>query len=163
MKRVVVLILIIALVIGAAIAFASRRDGEMPFEQNKQNTQDTTPEASRPGSTSPDSTNTASKDGTYKEYSDQAVTNADGSVWIFFHAPWCPQCRALELDIQQRGVPSGLTILKTDYDSSTQLRQKYGVTLQTTVVRVDKQGNELGKFVAYDDPTLTAVADALGM
>lgn len=80
---------------------------------------------------------------------------------LFFHAPWCPQCRSVESDILAQGVPDGLTIIKVDYDSRQDLRQQYGVTLQTTFVEVDADGTELQKHVAYDDPRLDAVVAAM--
>lgn len=95
--------------------------------------------------------------GTYVNYSEQALATTEGTRLLFFHASWCPQCRKLEADITAKGVPEGVTILKVDYDSSQALRQKYGVTLQTTMVRIDESGNLVKKFVAYDDPSLDAV------
>ncbi|MDQ3123640.1 MAG: thioredoxin family protein [bacterium] len=95
--------------------------------------------------------------GSYREYSEEALAEASGSKLLFFHAPWCPQCRALEQDIQSKGVPEGQTIFKVDYDSNQALRQKYGVTIQTTFVLVNDQGELSKKFVAYDDPTLQSV------
>ncbi len=64
--------------------------------------------------------------GVYADYTDGAVANADGRVLLFFHAPWCPQCRSVEADILADGVPAGVTILKVDFDSRTDLRQQYG-------------------------------------
>lgn len=95
--------------------------------------------------------------GKYVDYSQGALASTAGTKLIFFHAPWCPQCRAIEADIKQEGVPAGVTIFKADYDSSQALRQQYGVTIQTTVVRVDDQGNLVKKYVAYDEPSLAAV------
>ena len=99
--------------------------------------------------------------GAYVEYSDDAIAQAEGRVLLFFHAPWCPQCRSVESDILAEGVPDGVTIIKVDYDSRQDLRQRYGVTLQTTFVEVDADGAELQKHVAYDDPHLDAVVAAM--
>jgi thiol-disulfide isomerase/thioredoxin len=99
--------------------------------------------------------------GAYVEYSDDAIAQAEGRVLLFFHAPWCPQCRSVESDILAQGVPDGVTIIKVDYDSRQDLRQQYGVTLQTTFVEVDAEGTELQKHVAYDDPHLDAVIAAM--
>jgi len=99
--------------------------------------------------------------GNYTAYNDGIVASTPGTKILFFHAPWCPQCRALETDIKQDGVPSGVTIIKVDYDSNQQLRQKYGVTIQTTMVKVDDNGDLVEKYVAYDDPTLDAVVKEL--
>jgi thiol-disulfide isomerase/thioredoxin len=88
---------------------------------------------------------TMSKTG-YIAYSPDAITaNADGTNIIFFHAPWCPTCKAAEVDINANlsGVPAKFNILKTDFDTSTSLKQKYGVTSQSTFVKVDKDGNKI--------------------
>jgi thiol-disulfide isomerase/thioredoxin len=99
--------------------------------------------------------------GTYTAYSAEAVAKTAGRKILFFHAPWCPQCRALEQSIQSETIPAKVTIFKVDYDSSTTLRQKYGVTIQTTLVEVDSNGNLIQKYVAYDTPSLDAVVKAL--
>jgi thiol-disulfide isomerase/thioredoxin len=112
-------------------------------------------------SPSPDATAPTTSPGVYVEYSDDAIARAEGRVLLFFHAPWCPQCRSVEADILAEGVPAGVTIIKVDYDSRQDLRQRYGVTLQTTFVEVDADGTELQKHVAYDDPHLDAVIAAM--
>lgn len=99
--------------------------------------------------------------GAYVDYEAGSIERTTGTKLLFFYAPWCPQCRSLESDIKQSGVPAGVTVLKVDYDSNQKLRQKYGVTLQTTMVRVDDAGNMISKFVAYEDPTMSAVTRAL--
>jgi len=100
---------------------------------------------------------TTAEPGKYADYSAAALAETKGTKLIFFHAPWCPQCRDLEADIKKQGVPDGVTIFKADYDTNQALRQKYGVTIQTTVVRVDDNGNLVKKYVAYDEPTLASV------
>ncbi len=95
--------------------------------------------------------------GIYDEYSTENVARAEGDVYLFFHAPWCPQCRAIESDIKEQGVPDDITILKVDYDSNQSLRQKYGVTIQTTFVKVTKDGDFVAKYVAYNEPTFDSV------
>lgn len=117
-----------------------------------------TPTAESTPSLAPTATATA---GAYVEYSDDAIAQAKGRVLLFFHAPWCPQCRSVESDILAQGVPDGVTIIKVDYDSRQDLRQQYGVTLQTTFVEVDADGAEVQKHVAYDDPHLDAVVAAM--
>ena len=107
--------------------------------------------------TSVPATSVPATSGTYVDYDSSAIANAKGTVLLFFHAPWCQQCRLIESDILAVGVPTGVTIVKVDYDSHQDLRQKYGVTLQTTFVEVDSSGTELQKYVAYDDPRLSVV------
>lgn len=99
----------------------------------------------------------ATTGGSYVDYSDDFIQATSGTKILFFHAPWCPQCRELEADIRARGVPEGVTIAKVDYDSSQRLRQNYGVTLQTTLVKIDDDGNLIAKYIAYDNPDLAAV------
>lgn len=99
--------------------------------------------------------------GTYTEYSASKVASTNDIKLLFFHASWCPQCRQLEASIDTTGVPEGVTIFKVDYDSNQELRQKYEVTLQTTIVKIDNDGNKVDSFVAYDDPSLEAVKQAL--
>ncbi|WP_395639818.1 thioredoxin family protein [Pseudolysinimonas sp.] len=108
-----------------------------------------------------DSSTPSATAGTYLDYSEAAVAAAEGRVLLFFHASWCPQCRAIEDDILAQGVPAGVTILHVDYDSNQALRQRYGVTLQTTFVEVDSSGDPLQSHVAYDDPSLDAVVAAM--
>jgi thiol-disulfide isomerase/thioredoxin len=98
--------------------------------------------------------------GAYVEYADGIVAKTAGTKVLFFHASWCPNCRALEKDINASAIPAGLTIIKVDFDNSLDLRQKYGVTLQTTVVYVDDDGSELGKKVLSEDPSLDALVAA---
>jgi thiol-disulfide isomerase/thioredoxin len=87
--------------------------------------------------------------GRYVEWADYDADRsayADSEVVLFFHAPWCPSCRATEESIDADGVPDGLTLVKVDFDSATELRQKYGVTYQHTYVQVDPDGTALKKW-----------------
>jgi thiol-disulfide isomerase/thioredoxin len=95
--------------------------------------------------------------GRYAVYTPEGVSSTKGTKILFFYATWCPQCRALEADIKAGKIPDDVTIFKVDYDNNQSLRQKYGVSLQTTLVKVDDTGTLLKKFVAYDEPTLRAL------
>lgn len=111
-----------------------------------------------PASETPSSTGSSpGSAGAYIDYSQEQLASTSGTKILFFHAPWCPQCRQLESEIRAGPLPDGTTIFKVDYDTNQALRQKYGVTLQTTLVKVDDQGNLVEKYVAYDDPTLAAL------
>lgn len=93
--------------------------------------------------------NQTSATGSYEAYSaDKIAQAADGTVVLFFHAAWCPSCRALNANIEanRSEIPSGVSILKADYDEETELRKKYGVTTQHTLVQVDKDGNLIKKW-----------------
>lgn len=83
--------------------------------------------------------------GSYQAYDAAKVTSAaqSGKAVLFFYAPWCPTCRGTDADITKNStsIPSGVAIFKTDYDSSSDLKKKYGVTTQHTFVQVDANGN----------------------
>ena len=99
--------------------------------------------------------------GRYVDYSSELVSSTPGDKLLFFHAPWCSQCQDLEADIEASELPKGVTVFKVDYDSNQDLRQKYGVTIQTTVVKVDDEGEKIDSYVAYEEPTFDSVANAL--
>lgn len=89
------------------------------------------------------------KVGSYETYSADKITRAEtGDVVLFFHASWCPSCRGLDSSIESnlKSIPEGVSILKTDYDKETELKKKYGVTYQHTLVQVDKDGSMIKKW-----------------
>lgn len=98
--------------------------------------------------------NEVSKPGTYEEYSANKILEKgeNGRVLLFFYASWCPSCRSLDKDINKNlsNIPNGLTILKTNYDKEDELKAKYKVTYQHTLVEVDKDGNILKKWTGGD-------------
>lgn len=85
------------------------------------------------------------------EFAEQAAARAGTKVVYFFHASWCPTCRATEQAIARDGIPAGLTVVKVDYDDETDLRKQYGVTTQHTFVQVDPSGAELAKWTGSED------------
>lgn len=88
--------------------------------------------------------------GSYEPYDASKLAMAkDGRVVLFFRASWCPTCRTLDADIKKNisAIPAGVTILDVDYDRYTDLRKRYGITTQHTLVQVDADGEELGKWV----------------
>ncbi len=91
------------------------------------------------------------KAGSYEAYSPEkiALASANGDVVLFFRAMWCPSCRALDADLNAnlKNIPANLTILHVDYDNSTDLKRKYGVTIQHTIVQVDKDGTLIKKWL----------------
>lgn len=119
-----------------------------------------TKEADLPAATAELPTPSASP-GKYIEYSDDALGTTTGTKLLFFHAPWCPQCRDLDESITTSTIPDNTTIFKVDYDSNQALRQKYGVTIQTTIVKLDQNNNKQDSYVAYQSPTFDKVKAAL--
>jgi thiol-disulfide isomerase/thioredoxin len=117
-----------------------------------------TPEAS---ADTMDDADAAPAEGAYLDYEDGAIEATAGPKALFFHATWCPKCRALDDDLKTQGAPDGLTVFKVDYDSRTDLRQQYGVTLQTTIVFVDDAGEKISSVVLYDDPSVESLVAAI--
>jgi thiol-disulfide isomerase/thioredoxin len=99
------------------------------------------------------------KVGSYEVYASEKVALASTThhVVLFFRAGWCPTCKALDDDIKANlsKIPSSLTILDVNYDDSTALKIKYGVTYQHTFVQVDKDGKLIKKWSG--SPTLSAL------
>lgn len=154
-KKLIIIITVLVLAAGG-IAFAALNKDEMASQRtDSENASQETP-SSQPSPAAPDDS-TPQAAGAYVDYSSEVIANTSGTKILFFHAPWCPQCRALEASIKEEGVPSGVTIIKVDYDSNQKLRQQYGVTIQTTLVKVDDNGQSVEKYVAYDEPNIDSV------
>jgi thiol-disulfide isomerase/thioredoxin len=102
---------------------------------------------------------TMMKAGSYEAYASEKVilASATHDVVLFFRASWCSICRAVDADIKANlsKIPSSLSILDVNYDNSTALKKKYGVTYQHTFVQVDKDGNLIKKWSG--SPTLSAL------
>lgn len=95
--------------------------------------------------------------GSYEAYDPAKIVRAnEGRVVLFFHASWCPTCRAFKNDVSNNleNIPDGMTILEVNYDTETALKQKYGITYQHTYVEVDADGNALNTWSG--SPTLEA-------
>ncbi len=97
--------------------------------------------------------------GRYTDYSEDKVDDYAATI-LFFHASWCVECRGFEMAINSKGVPDDVQILKIDYDSSQDLRQRYGVTIQSTFVRVDKNGDKQKSWTGYGkEKTVDAILE----
>lgn len=88
--------------------------------------------------------------GRYADFSaDRQSQEEYATTILFFYATWCPECRAFDQAIQSSSIPDGVQILRINYDENVALRQKYGVTIQTTFVSTASDGTELKKWVGY--------------
>ncbi|MDD5165182.1 MAG: thioredoxin family protein [Candidatus Pacebacteria bacterium] len=140
---------VVVIIIGVYVSMSNKDDAMI---QNK--VEDTT--MMKADTTKSD---TMMKVGSYEAYAPEKVMLASSThdVVLFFRAGWCPTCRAVDADIKVNlsKIPSSLSILDVNYDDSTALKQKYGVTYQHTFVQVDKDGNLIKKWSA--SPTLSAI------
>ncbi len=151
---------LVVIIISAAIAYAlTTGDAAAPPPHTSTNNPAHTTETPAPSTPK-----TTPVKGAYIAYSDQAFADhATARRILFFHADWCPQCRALDASLRSGGVPDGTIIYKLNYDTNQSLRSRYTVTLQTTFVEVDTTGAKVKSYVAYDTPTRNAVIGAFGL
>lgn len=78
----------------------------------------------------------------------KATVNNGKAVLFFAALKWCPSCQAADKDLKENfdKVPSDVSILKVDYDTAKELKQKYAITMQDTFVQVDNQGKEITRW-----------------
>ena len=83
----------------------------------------------------------------YNEQQALAAAQGEGKSVLFFHAAWCPTCRRLDSDISrnQDKIPENVRIFKVNYDTASDLKRKYNVRGQHTLVSIDTNGD--GTFV----------------
>lgn len=84
------------------------------------------------------------KNGQYTVYNSGVIGNGEESV-LFFHAAWCPACKANNQKLNDWYGSSDFSrsVYKIDFDTATDLRSKYRVTGQDTFILIDGAGNEL--------------------
>ena len=153
MNKNIILGGVVVIAIVAFVVLSS--SGKEKQEVNTKNVSDTT-NVQNEGVVNSNGVNTVA--GSYEAYTPEKLAFAEtGNVVLFFAASWCPSCRALEKDIKENlsNIPTDLKILKVDYDNSQELKQKYGVTTQHTLVQVNKDGNMISKWSG--SPTLSSL------
>lgn len=152
-KNLSILAIVLLLVAGAVVYSILSKEKSTTTAVNNTNTQtnvaQTVPQVAS-DAPQPAQTSTVSSYVTIDEYTQNTQAYADAKKVLFFHAPWCPICAGIDKEIvaAPSKIPSGTTIIKTDYDKNTALRQKYGVTYQYTFVQIDNEGNQLKKWSA---------------
>lgn len=153
-----ILIIVVIIIIIGAIGFGMTRNNENEeVGTNDYNNQpevaqednEVVEEDSIEGDSIMDEIDTSTSSGEYIDYQESLLARADqGDVVLFFHASWCPTCKALDSSLGKdaKQIPGDLTILKIDYDSAKELKKKYGIVIQHTLVQVDSDGNEIAKW-----------------
>ena len=155
-RILVLLTLLAAVTVGCGSAETAQSSAE--------SSSPSTPSSEAVPATSPStdgSTASCETPGRYADYSAEAAADVCYTDTIlFFHAPWCPECRGFEKAIESGTVPDGAQILKVDYDSATDLRKKYEVTIQSTFVRVDATGKRIKLWSGYgQDKSVDAILE----
>ena len=85
---------------------------------------------------------------TLAEYQASKDSYAASKVVLFFNATWCSTCKKARnnLEADLTAIPADLAIVLVDFDSETELKRQYGITVQHTFVQIDATGNELTKW-----------------
>jgi thioredoxin 1 len=128
-----------------AMAVAGCAGGSVPAAGTGQAGAPSSPSVTRSAAAEPTTSSAPSTTGGYVDYAtyrQEPSRYAAGPVVLFFHAPWCPDCQRTDANLtaDPASLPAGLTVVRVDFDSMTELRQTYGVTRQWTFVSIDAGG-----------------------
>ena len=152
MKKIVLGIVIALLLVAGLVAAVRLKPLEQAPVADTSNAQD------EKSGTAPESSLAS---GRYLDYSPALIAETGyNDTILFFYAPWCPECRAFDQSIATSTIPDGVQILKVDYDNSSKLRQQYQVTLQSTFVKVNTNGDRQSLWVGYEkDKSLNTILE----
>lgn len=78
--------------------------------------------------------------GVYTDYDISALPST-WTIVLFFHADWCPSCVRAEKNFQASGIAKWVILIKVDYDSHKDLREKYGIRAQTSYAHIRPDGS----------------------
>jgi len=168
MKSLSIIIGVVVLIFGVGYLVTSNTNE--PVEVTQEPTTDTVTEAETTEETVParendlDEEETATTDdatGVYTTYDADAIAESDADhILLFFHATWCPSCRALDADIIENAddIPPDVEIYKVDYDTATDLKRQYGVTTQHSIIEITAAGeaeSDISHGLTLDDVLAT--------
>ncbi len=85
----------------------------------------------------------------YRDYNWESLVGLEGNNVLFFHATWCPSCKSADDMLKSSTIPWSLSIIKVDYDSNQELKEKYNVLSQHTFVQIDKDWNEVTSWSGW--------------
>ena len=123
---------------------------EVPTVNNQKQAQDYVKAPSAPPKTSAAPTVSASpRAGSYAPYTaDKAVVTKTHAVVLFFNSASCAGCKVLDTDIRSHlsAIPKDLTILEVNYDTNTELKQKFGVQTPHILVQLDAWGGRMTQW-----------------
>ena len=134
------IVIILIIVVGAAVLYVNSTGGAQVPQDN---TVATPQESGVMSFVSDDADGTdLITDITFDEEEVRAVAAAKTPI-LFFYASWCSTCRSLVREIQDRSAefPDHVAILKVSYDDEKELRRRYQVTRQHTIIILDEDLN----------------------
>lgn len=69
---------------------------------------------------------------------------------LYFKANWCLNCKLLEDELKEKGFPDGIDIYEVDFDQAKDLREKYSVNNQHTLLLLNNKKEEIWRDVSWD-------------
>lgn len=69
---------------------------------------------------------------------------------LYFKANWCLNCKLLEEELKEKGFPDWIDIYEVDFDEAQDLRKKYLVNNQHTLVILDKEKKEIWRDISWN-------------
>ncbi len=151
-KKILGVVAVVLLISGGVLLVLASGDDGYTNNQQIDTVQNTTS-----ADTTEDTAMASTDEGKYIDYSSEAISEARGIKVLFFHASWCSTCKALDQNIRAGKVPAGVTIFNVNYDTENELKNKYGVRYQHTLVQVDDNGEELKEW--YGSYTIQQIMD----
>lgn len=152
-RRIILPLIIVVILSGIGGVLTAQKVSESRMQQlaasNEISAQDSEQEAQPTAETTGSDATTNTQAGRYGRYSPEKVREQYETTILFFHASWCTECRAFQQAFTSQEIPSGTQILEVNYDTETELRKQYGITLQSSFVKVNQAGEQLSKWVGY--------------
>lgn len=141
-KRILAVVIVgLLTATGAFVVFGGDEEEVATSTQPTSQIPQAAPSPTSTKSQEPETVETTST-GQYVDYSETVLADtANTERVLFFHAEWCSVCNFHEGQIEQTGVPEGITVIKADYDTEDALKDQYGVTVQSTFVWLDENGD----------------------
>jgi thiol-disulfide isomerase/thioredoxin len=148
MIKIITILIVTVLVIGGGVYYFTNKDSSTNDQQSMVQENDTAVPAETSDDINAEPVTSVGQFISYEDYLGNESMYADKQVVLFFSAKWCPTCQALNKDINTNlsDIPSDVVIVSVDYDSNLDLRRQYGVTVQHTLVLIDKEGNQIKKW-----------------
>lgn len=100
----------------------------------------------------------------YLSYSQELYDELLGKkpMALFFHADWCPTCLWMEENINNEisTFPQGTKIIEVNFDNELDLKSKYGIAVQSTVVVLDRNGNKVKTLAVPENRELISAIES---